>query len=154
MQATATLRERPEQSHDQRPVALALCSPQVDNQAAVLHRHHLADFHDAGFAIHLDLGHLHATDAAVGEIGRFAFVWILPTHRQWHRAQLRASLLPGERPVGSTFDANHTFHALQLFGLGIQGWSNFLEQGIPGIYGGAPCRGTHASDRRRATRTA
>ena len=38
-------------------------------EAAILHGHHLVDFDDAGFGVDGHFRHLHATDAAVGEVG-------------------------------------------------------------------------------------
>ncbi len=49
-------------AHDDTAVNLAASGQRIDDRAAVLHRDHLVDRHDAGFGIDRDVGHLNAAD--------------------------------------------------------------------------------------------
>ncbi len=65
-------KQRVADAHDQRAEALRLSRFQIDDEAAILNRDHLFDGDNAGFGVDLNFGHLHAADAAVGEVGRLA----------------------------------------------------------------------------------
>ena len=134
-------------AHDQRTQALALSRLEIDDQAAVLHRHHLLDFHDTGLDIDFDFGHLYATNTASGEVWRLDGIGIPASHCDRHDSQLRTGLFPAQRVVGIVLHTHRAVHALELVRRNIEHQTDLGEKNITRIDCCAPRRGTDGTYR-------
>src|SRR5437773_1172266 len=71
-------------AHGQGTVTTALRGLQIDDQSTILHCDHLSYLDDSSFHVHFDIGHLHSTDAAVGEIGWMFLIGIFTASGDGH----------------------------------------------------------------------
>ena len=134
-------------------MALALRGFDVDDETAVLHRHHLFHLNDAGICIDFDFGHLHAPHAAVGEVGWFTLVGILTAHGKWHGTKLRASFLPAQRSTGIAFYSHRSVYRFQLCRLSIECRRHLSEEPLARVHSSTSRGRTHATDGGRAAGT-
>ena len=135
-------------------MALAFGGFQIDNQAAVLDRDHLRHSDHTGFGVDLGFRHLHATDAAIGEVGWFGAVRILAAYGERHGSELRTGLLPGQRLARVAFHSNGAVDAFKIGRLRVQRGRDLREQRVTSIHRSAPGRRTNATNGGGTSRTA
>src|SRR5208337_1415106 len=129
-------------AHDQRAVALALRSLDVDDEPAVLCAHHLVDLHDSCLGVHRDIRHFHS---AYTTGAQRAGTGVLASHLNRFHTQLGAGLLPGKalRRVGLRL--NLSTCGYELVSGNPQAGGHGSEELIEGVHAPAPSGSTHSA---------
>src|SRR5580692_5931060 len=142
-------------AHGERAITTAFGGLEVDDQTAILHRHHFLYFYDAGFHIDFNVRHPYSANTAISKDGVILAgnLIIMSACSHWHCTDLRTSQFPVERPARIALHPHLTIHAFEIVRLRVESGGDFGEERFARIHGGAPSGGAHSARSSRTTGT-